>query len=94
MSEKIPGLAEHQAKEYERAVERVVTSMRDTIDRFERSAKALPVAYGLRPETSPRVAAASRAINELHWGIANAHVDGLIRDAIEADQSAREAAND
>lgn len=83
-------LAEHRAKEYERSVNRAITSLRDTIDRFERSARDLPVAYGLKPESSPRVAAASRAVNELHWGIANAHVDNLIRDAIEADQAARE----
>lgn len=75
-------------RRYEESVKRSTQRLREAADEFERA--ALDLRPGLNQGQSPRAHAASRAIHALQWGVANASVESIIRDAAEADYANRE----
>lgn len=69
-------------------VKAIAQAIRDAADDFERN--ALRTTRSAGDEQGPRVNAAVRAIHSLHWGIANASIERVVRDAAEADRAERE----
>lgn len=78
---------------YIRDLDRTAERLNDLISRMKREAMPVEPIEGraLSGDAYPHSYAASRAIHELHWGIANAHLDTLIKSAAEADAAARDA---
>lgn len=78
---------------YMDTLDRVVSTLGDVAERLKREATPVDPIEGrsLSSDRYPHSYAASRAIHELHWGIANAHLDTLIKSAAEADAAARDA---
>lgn len=90
MSEQ-PSHAQWTREEYVATVKRTAAMLRDSIDRFERTALDFRGKdVGLSMDGFKATYAASRAVNELHWGIANAHVDSMLIDAATADVATRD----
>lgn len=89
-----PSYAQYAREQYADTVEATVRRLRETVDRFERTAlDTRGRDSGRSSDHYPHATAAARALHELHWGIANASVDSLMRDAAEADHSTREDAD-
>lgn len=87
--------AEFTEKQYLASVERRAKILREAVDDFERQAKDVRAReIGMSLDKFRFTYAASRSINALHWGVANAHLDTLVHDAAEADLAAREGLND
>lgn len=81
---------------YIRDLDRIAERLNDLISRMKREATPIepiePIeGRSLPSDAYPHSYAANRAIHELHWGIANAHLDTLIKSAAEADKAARDA---
>lgn len=88
-SNNAPSHAQWAQEQYVETVKKTAQQLRDLADRFERTALA-GRDTGMSMDRYKMTYAASRAINDLHWGIANAHVDTMLNDAGAADAAARE----
>ena len=86
----MPSYAQYARTQYEQTVEATARRLRDAVDKFERAAMDTSRRTGLSSDGYPHATAAQRAVYELHTGLANAHVDSLLRDAAEADHAIRE----
>lgn len=82
-----PEYVEHVTRRYEASVKRSAQRLREAADEFERAATDLHP--GRNQGQNPRTSAAARAIHALQWGVANASVESIIRDAAEADYATR-----
>lgn len=90
VARKIPDdIASYSAQRYERTAKDIAQTLRDLAGEFEQ--KALDESIGFSNANGARTYRASRAIENVHWGIANAKLGTLIRDAAEADRFEREA---
>lgn len=81
--------AEFADEKYVETVHTVAQSLREAVDDFERA--ALGTAHGSAvADRGPRAIAVVKAVHSLNWGIANASVERIFRDAIEADFAERD----
>lgn len=86
-----PSHAEWAQEQYAQTAKKAAQQLRDLADRFERTALDFRQRdVGMSMDRYKMTYAASRAINDLHWGIANVHVDTMLNDAGAADAAARE----
>lgn len=89
-----PSHAEWAQEQYVATAKKAAQQLRDLADRFERTALDFRGRdVGMSMDAYKMTYAASRAINDLHWGIANMHVDTMLNDAGAADAAAREVAD-
>lgn len=79
--------AEYADEHFVTTVKRTAQAIRDAADEFERD--ALNTIGTPTSNRGPRVIAVVRAMHSLHWGLANASTEQVIRDAAEADHAER-----
>lgn len=80
--------AEAADETFVRTVQSTAQAIRDVADEFERD--ALNTTSGSAVSNrGPRTMATVRALHSLHWGIANASVERIVREAAEADHAER-----
>lgn len=80
--------AEHADETYVETVKSVAQSIRNVADEFERD--ALRAAFDSAVSNrGPRTLAVVRALHALHWGVANASIERVVREAVEADHAER-----
>jgi hypothetical protein len=84
-------LAQVTQDAYERDVKRTASRLRELADEFERAALRDYRDSGLDIKTYARSYAAASAVQDVQWGLANAHFDTIIKSAAEADAASRGA---
>lgn len=86
-----PSHAQWAEEQYATTAKKAAQQLRELADRFERTALDFRGRdVGMSMDRYKMTYAASRAVNDLHWGIANVHVDTMLNDAGAADAAARE----
>lgn len=83
-------LVEHTEDAYRHEVIRVARHLRSLADEIQRDGLRVQPRVTSSYDALPSYGdAAHRIIHNLHWGIANANLDGLIRAAADADYALR-----
>jgi hypothetical protein len=91
ISNNLPSHAQWAQEQYTATAKKAAQQLREIADKFESTALDFRGSdVGMSMDRYKMTYAASRAINDLHWGIANVNVDTMLNDAGAADAATRE----